>query len=302
MGHETTFTYATNGRGHNIKTTTHPDGSTRIVVTYPDGRVERTHGTAEHPVRYEYGVASPGDGLEPQVYRKRIALNRNGGDSDSDSGEWSTTFTDAHGRAWRTLRSYKDGQPAVSSTYYDKLGRTVRSVDPDGVTTLHAYFKEDDRERTIQAIDMNHNGHIDYDGTDRIAETTTELAELTPEQREQRKTSSLQNSASSSPSSSLQLPGLIRRTTTKVWDTDGDDTATRTVSITESSLDGDQSWQSANGRDASSYIERRATGPDVRTVVASRTPPRSPAQLLSRRQKKTPRSSIATEPTTPTAR
>ena len=214
-------------------------------------------------MRYEYGVASPGVGIQPQAFRKHIALNRDG--SDSDTGEWSTTFTDSHGRAWRTLRSYKDGQPAISSTYYDDLGRTVRSVDPDGVTTLHAYFKDDDRERTIQAIDMNHNGHIDYDGTDRIVETTTELVELTPEQREQRKTSSLQNSASPS---QHPVPSLIRRATTRVWTTDDDDTATRIVSITESTLDGDQSWQSTNGREASSHTEQTGPGSEVRTRIA----------------------------------
>ena len=141
----------------------------------------------------------------------------------------------------------------------------MRSVDPDGVTTLHAYFKDDDRERTIRAIDMNHNGHIDYDGTDRIVETTTELVELTPEQREQRKTSSLQSTASSS---QHPIPSLIRRATTRVWTTDDDDTTTRIVSVTESTLDGDQSWQSANGRDASSRTEQTGPGSEVRTRIA----------------------------------
>ncbi|MCB1099985.1 MAG: RHS repeat protein, partial [Verrucomicrobiae bacterium] len=266
MGRATTYAYATDGEGRSVKTTTNPDGSTRVVVTWPDGRTERTYGTAVHPVRYEYGVESPGDGIEPQLYRKQIALNRDG----TDSGEWTTTFTDSHGRSWRTLRSFKNDKPAVTSNYYDERGRTLRSVNPDGATTLYAYFEEGDTERTIQALDMNGNGAIDYDGNDRITETTTEIVQLTPEEQEKRKTTSIQGPGSSSSSSSqASAPTHIRRSTSKVWTTNGDDTATRIVSISESTLDGDQSWQSANGRDASSSKQDTSPGSEIRTSIAA---------------------------------
>ena len=215
----TTYTFATNADGHRIKTTTLPDGNTRIRVTYPDGQLLRSYGTAVHPVRYEYGMATPGDGLPPQRYRKRISLNADG----SESGQWSMTYTDSRGRAWRTLRSYKEDQPAITSHYYDRLGRTIRTVNADGVITLQAHFKDDSeedgsKERVVRALDMNRNGIIDYEGSDRITETITELG--------QNSTTKKKNSAR--PAALLPeatrgaMPDLIRRTTTKVWTIDGD--------------------------------------------------------------------------------
>ena len=262
LGRVTTYTFATNENGHRLKTTTLPDGNTRIRVTYPDGQLLRSYGTAVHPVRYEYGMASPGDGLPPQRYRKRITLNVDG----SDSGQWTMTFTDSRGRAWRTLRSYKEDQPAITSHYYDRLGRTIRTVNADGVTTLQAHFKEEDggKERTVRALDMNRNGIIDYDGSDRITETITELVQLNDEEKEQRKTSRINTGSNTG-----TMPDLIRRTTTKVWTSDGDGDTTRIVRISESTLDGEQFWQMAGDRQTTSYQQDQGPGIRKNTTIAA---------------------------------
>ena len=267
MGRITTYTFATNDNGHRIKTTTLPDGNTRIRVTYPDGQLLRSYGTAVHPVRYEYGMASPGDGLPPQRYRKRIALNVDG----SDSGQWTMTFTDSRGRAWRTLRSYKEDQPAITSHYYDRLGRTIRTVNADGATTLQAHFNEDSeggggKERTVRALDMNRNGSIDYDGSDRITETITELVQLNDEEKEQRRTTAINTGITGSNTGTM--PDHIRRTTTRVWTTDGDADTTRIVSISESTLDGEQSWQTVGERQTTSYSQDQGPGANTHTAIA----------------------------------
>ncbi|MCB1100257.1 MAG: hypothetical protein KDN22_32125, partial [Verrucomicrobiae bacterium] len=208
---------------------------------------------AVHPVRYEYGVESPEPGMPRQAFTRQIALNRDG----TDSAEWTKTYTDSRGRTWRTLKSYKEGQVAVSSNYYDRLGRAIRTVDPDGTTTLFAYSTEGTTERTTRAIDINGNGIIDYDGDDRITETTNELVELSPEDREERKTSA------------VSAPNVVQRTTTKVWTNSGDDEATRVVSVRESSLDGDQSWNTTSNNQTAA-VSKQETGPgsEVRTSTA----------------------------------
>ena len=254
MGRVTAKTYATNKHGRQVITTTNPDGGIRIEETYPDGKIERVTGTAVYPVRYEYGIASPGDGLPPQRFRRRIALKRDG----TDSGEWTQIFTDARGRGWRTLSSYKEDQPAVTSTYYDKQGRITRQVGADDVTNLYAYYKEaNGEERHVRALDINRNGVIDYNGGDRITETITEWVELTAEERERRKTTG----------ASGKTPNLVQRTSTKVWTENGDPSAIRIVSVTESSAAGEQLWQSANGREASSFSEETGPGSQVRTSI-----------------------------------
>ena len=45
-----------------------------------------------------------------------LSLNR----TVSDSAEWSISFADARGRAWRALRSYSDDEHALTSIYHDE--------------------------------------------------------------------------------------------------------------------------------------------------------------------------------------
>jgi YD repeat-containing protein len=253
--HSEAVDHATGVRTH---TTTYPDGGIRMEERYRDGRLKRVTGSAVHPARYEYGVASPGDGLPAQPFAKYTALNRDG----SDSNEWSVTYTDHRGRAWRTVRSCKEDQPAVSSTYFDKIGRVIRSVDADQTTTLYAYFKGNDgTERTIAALDIDGNGEIDYNGSDRISETITEWVELDPSEQEHRKTTNAQSLASR----------FVKRTTTKLYTTEGNPGASRIVSISDSAVDGKQSWATTGDREYSTSIKENDEGTSITTYASDGT-------------------------------
>ena len=244
LGHTTTSNETLDAAtGSRLRTTRYPDGGSRIETYYRDGRLKSVTGTAVYPVRYEYGIESPGDGLPPQRFTKRIALNRDG----SDSAEWSKQYRDARDRVWRTVSPYQDGQNgqpaklAIHSTHYDQLGRVTRETDPDGITTLHAYTKSGGKERHVIALDLNRNGKIDYSGSDRITETLSERVQLSDQ--EQRKTTSPTTSLTNT-----ETAAIVQRVTTKTWTTDGDATAARIVSIHESTIDGNHHWQSTADR------------------------------------------------------
>jgi len=69
MGYTTSYSETIDTSGHAIKTTTYPDGSTRVETHYQDGQLLSVTGTAVHGARYVYGVDSNGQ------YTQAIKLN-----------------------------------------------------------------------------------------------------------------------------------------------------------------------------------------------------------------------------------
>lgn len=92
--------------------------------------------------------------------------------------------------------------------YFNGIGQLVRQVDPDGVTTLFAYNARGEQE--VTALDLDTDGVIDYDGTDRITKTVSTVAEKTVGTTTYK----------------------VYRTTTTIWETDSVNTET-TVSLSE---------------------------------------------------------------------
>jgi RHS repeat-associated protein len=149
-----------------IRTTTYPDGGTRVETYYRDGQLAKVTGTAAHPVRYEYGVVQPG-----VRFTKEIKLDSNG----NDTSEVVSNFFDMLGRSYKTV--YADG--ATRQTFFNIKGQMVKQVDADGVTTLYAYNSKGELE--VTATDMNRNGEIDYggtNGTDRIRQNVKSVTML----------------------------------------------------------------------------------------------------------------------------
>ena len=116
------------GSGGVEVTATDPLGATRITETYRDGSSKRESGTAVANVSYAYGVHSlNGGGLTTKMIRETAT----GGTS-----EWTETYTDHLGRTIKTV--YPDGAEN-SLTYYDatavagKRGRLASMEDPDEV-------------------------------------------------------------------------------------------------------------------------------------------------------------------------
>jgi len=154
LNNATSYSQAANPSGHQIKTTTNPDGSTRIEEYAMEGSLLSVSGTSVHPLRYEYGIDNDGS------FTKEIRV----GDGGTET-EWTKAYTDLAGRTYKTVTS----AGAVTLSSYNNLGQLVKQVDPDGVTMLYAYNGKGEQE--YGAIDMDRNGSIDFGGVDRITRT-----------------------------------------------------------------------------------------------------------------------------------
>lgn len=154
----TAYTNWMDVNGQTVRMTTNPDNGTRIEVHAKDGRLVQISGTAVYGSRYEYGVEQI-DGVYRE-FTKEIKLNSD----ESDSAEWTKTWRDGAGQQFRT--TFAD---STSQNSYFSGGKLVRQVDADGVTTLFQYDPWGNAE--FQAIDVNQNGVIDTNGTDRITRT-----------------------------------------------------------------------------------------------------------------------------------
>ncbi len=163
LGNVTAFAeqYVTVAGGkHLVRTTTLPGGGTRLEEYYQDGSLKSVTGTAVHGQRYDYGVDASG------TWTKVILLLANG----NDSGEWSQSWTDMAGRAWKTQTS----AGAVTTRYFNTIGQLVKTVDPDGVTALSQYDSRGRLKRTI--LDVNRNSTVELAGPDSISETVSSIS------------------------------------------------------------------------------------------------------------------------------
>ena len=233
----TTYSETTDAQtGERTRTTTHPDGGTRIETYYREGALKSITGTAVQPLRYEYGFEDSGPDSGRQ-FTLEVRLKENG----TDSSEWTMSYTDALGRNYKTV--YADGTPEdlsdnpYSRSFYNGKGQLWKQVDPDGVTTLFTYNSKGEQEYQIVAIQPATAALASYSallaeiptlksGTDRITWTTNDLA-----------------SAHGT---------TVRRSRTYVWGV-LNSSASSLVSMSESTLDGLQSWQTTY-RDADTPV------------------------------------------------
>ena len=128
------------------RTTTNPDGGTRIETYNVDGSLQSVDGTATHPMNYEYGAYDGGTWVK---------------ETKGNGSEWVTTYTDMGGHVWKT--EYSDG--AASRIIYNLQGQLWKQVDPDGVTTLYTYNAKGELAFTT----------VDPTGVNRITQTTTDV-------------------------------------------------------------------------------------------------------------------------------
>ena len=134
-------------------------------IFHRDGELfeERFEGDVRQ--RYEYGVES--DTHDGRTFfaqtEKLIRLGEN-----DETGEWVKTYRDMLGRVYKVETPDPDGTAATFSSlsYFNNLGQRIREVDPDGQQTLYTYNDESELEYT--ALDVDQNGIIDFNGSDRI--------------------------------------------------------------------------------------------------------------------------------------
>ena len=133
------------------------------------------------------------------------------------------------------------GNVGSNQSFYNNLGQLVQQIDPDGVTTLYSYNDKGELEYT--AVDMDRNGTIDYNGTDRITRT--------------------QRSVVSGHGTTVQ------RTATTVWTTAGTGT-TLTTGVLDTSIDGLQTWQISFG--LTNYVSTTIDSANQRRTVTTTAP------------------------------
>ncbi len=224
--HPTTYSYGVDSLGHQVETVTRPDGGTTITKKFKDGSTLSVTGSAASPVRYEYGRDAEG------VFAKVFALDTNG----NDAGEWTRTTTDAVGRV--THERTAAGAHSIFQ-YSATTGQLIKTAEPDGVTQLFGYDTQG--RRNITAVDMNRDGVINYNGSDRITRVTQVYGS--------------------------HAGVAVSQSKTEVWNTNSVNTPV-TVSLAETALTGFQSWQSAAGLTSSSQLVLNGNGSWTETKTA----------------------------------
>jgi RHS repeat-associated protein len=208
LGGVTFYSEIAFAQGGTTRTTTNPDGGTRIETFAQDGALVTVTGTAARPVRYEYGVES--DGGISRLYTKEIKLDANG----ADTAEWTKSYQDMLGRNYKTVAA---GGP-TNQSFFNNLGQLSKQVDPDGVTTLNQYNAKGELE--ITALDINRDGAVNLNGTDRITQTVSDVL--------------------------ANYGTTVRRTRTYEWATDNN-AANLLTGTTEVSIDGLRTWTTRYG-------------------------------------------------------
>ena len=239
LGNVTTYTNYFDGSGQLIKVTTYPDLSTRTETYAMDGSLVKVTGSAVLPVSYVYDVES--DGGVQRLCRQEIKLTAGG----ATTSEWTKTYTDMLGRAYKTVYSSASGTPA-SQSIYNSLGQLAKQIDPDGVTTLYQYNARG--QVAYSAVDMNANGVIDFGGLDRITGTVSDVV-----------------------SNGYNL--YVNRTRTYVWEANNS-AISNLVAMAETSVDGLQNWNIVynNGVGLTNYSQTTYVPSSGLTVVTGVAP------------------------------
>jgi RHS repeat-associated protein len=238
QGGTTLFAEAVLPTGEIVKTTTYPDGGTRIETYARDGRLTEVAGTAVAHVKYEENVSSLywfGD-----YHTREIKVG-----DDNEETEWVMTFPDLLGRPLYTVNADTYGAPGnhtyIDYSYAESLDpKVIRVSDEDGFQKVYSYNERG--ELSEQASDLDWSSEIEHDGIDRVTRITRSVTTRdggTPVQRttvegwpEEEVDAPLQLSQTD-----ISLDGLTTwRTeagaTTKAVTTYGPVAGTRTVTVT----------------------------------------------------------------------
>ena len=212
--------------GHMVWTTKLADDSTRVETYLQDGNLLSVGGTAAHPVQYAYGTDA-----DAGVWTQEIRFG-----SQGETTEWTRTYADVAGRKYKT----ETAAGAVTQSFFNALGQTIRTVDPDGVTTLYGYNARGEQDTV--ALDLDQNGQIALAGTDRITRVSRAVVHA--------------------------HDATVVRTTTSAWTADGVDAAA-VVAVDEQSADGRASWHTdAGGLLTHTQTSCDGTGGCTTTVTA----------------------------------
>jgi RHS repeat-associated protein len=244
LGGITSYTnYTDYDTGLSYKTNTYPNGGTRIETFNRDGTLASVAGSAALGVRYDYAAEKEPESSGPyRAYTKetKVKLDR------SISSEWTKTYSDGLGRAYKMLYAPRpeDTEAPSALSVYNARGQLWKEQDPDAVVTLHIFNAKAEAEYTILAMsptissktyDELYAAFIDPGGIDAsgLADRITRVQRSVED----------------------EVPGVtppLTRVDTSVWD-EGLSTTTL-ISRSETSADGLHSWQTTYGDDGLSVV------------------------------------------------
>lgn len=137
--------------GQRAETTVLPGGATQVEVYNRDGSLAAVGGSASRPIRYEYRIVD-GQHVDRTIWPSL----------DGTPDRWMETTRDFLGRT--ICVAYSDN--TVSRREYDEAGKLASTTSPDGRTTLYRYDLPP--YDWVEAIDMDKDGEIDFDGPDLV--------------------------------------------------------------------------------------------------------------------------------------
>ena len=164
LGGVTLYGHYQDAANQRVHALTNADQGVRIQTFFRDGQAASVTGAAAYPERFEYGLET--DASTQRLYVKNIKLEVDG----SDSAQWSKSYLDSLGRTYKTLHA--GGASPASQSFFNAKGQRWKEVDPDGVATLFGMNARG--EVAYSAIDSNRNDVIDFDGLDRVTQTTND--------------------------------------------------------------------------------------------------------------------------------
>ena len=222
----------------NITTNTYgfdTNGNPTQTIYYPDGSVETDTTYPDGTPYRTTGTAVAGveydygaDSNGSYVLETKLATN------GALTSEWVKTYSDMMGRAWLTI--YSGG--ASNQSFYNSLGQLWKAVDLDGVATLYLY--DTNGNPAFSIIDAYGDGQPHFNGTNSISQTVSDV---------------------------LTDHGMVvNRIRSYAWATENVD-ASNLVSQTETSADGDQTWD-INDLGVTSYSRTAYPGGGVMTQLS----------------------------------
>ena len=164
-GLTTTYVYSNGGR---TVTETLPGGFTIATDKYLDGRTKSVTGSSVVAKYYSYGVNTNGNHWE------RVT---NFAPVPPYNSNYVMNITDALGRTVSEIRPSATGSGTVDTVYfYNSQGLLTKTTSTGKADTLYAY--DDFNNRIRSALDLNSNGNIDLNSTDRVTESITSFQSI----------------------------------------------------------------------------------------------------------------------------
>ncbi len=240
VGNLTQYSEIIDVNGFTVSTTTFANSAEEIETSYGDDNLFTLGGSAARPVKFVYGVIS--DTHDGRTFNAQFTREIKLG-SGSEETEFITTYTDMLGQIYKVESPRPNGSVLTSTiSFFNNSGQLIKTVDPDGVTTLFTYNAKGEREDT--AVDVDGNDIIDYSGiVDRITRTETFVI-------------------------NDPVRGPVRRTESTVWTDDNAQSGTDLVSTVDVSIDGLQSWQTIFGQTTHTQNTFDGTGGRTDTVTS----------------------------------